>query len=180
MPWKQLSSEEKYRSPWMHVTEDKLETDSGKMLTWSVVHQNPCAMVIPWDGERFGLVGLYRYPIDRFSWEFPSGSVSGVSMDEAAKRELKEEAGLTAGSYERLGSFYLANGSATQSMDVYLATDLTDGEAEPDAGEEGIQFKRVTYSELCAMIDDGTIKDGPTIAAITYLHTSGWVKQQGL
>ena len=180
MSWKKLSSEEKYRSPWMFVTEDKVETDFGKTLTWSVVHQSACAMVIPWDGERFKLVGLYRHPIDRYSWEFPSGSVSGVTMDEAAKRELKEEAGLTAEKYERLGDFYLENGTTTQSMDLYVATGLQAGETEHDDGEEGMKTKQVTLAELYAMINDGTIKDGPTVAALGYLHTSGWIKGQGL
>ncbi len=180
MAWKQLSSEEKYRSPWISVTEDQVETELGNLLTWSVVHKNDCAMVIPWDDARFGLVGLYRYSVNEFSWEFPAGSVAGLTMEETAKRELKEETGLTAALYESLGRFYLANGSLTQAMDLYLATGLTAGETEHDPGEEGMQFKWVTYQELCQLIADGELKDGPTITAFGFLHANGWVKKQGL
>lgn len=160
----------------MRVTEDQVQTDSGKFLTWSVVHQRPCAMVVPWDGECFILVGLYRYVLDSFSWEFPSGNVDGLSFEEMARRELKEEAGYVADLYENLGHFYLASGSSTESMQVYVATGLFHGDPEPDAGEEGIQSCRVTYRELCEMISDGRISDGPTIAAVGYLHSSGWVR----
>ena len=177
MSWKQLSSEEKYRNPWMYITEDKVETDAGKVLTWGVVHKPPCAMVVPWDGKQFVLVGLYRYCRDDFSWEFPSGVVDEQNMQEGAKRELKEESGFEAKTYKHLGKFYLANGTMDQSMELFVATDLTEGVAEPDAGEEGIQSKRVTFDELRQMINDGTIKDGPTITALGYLYTTGWVSE---
>ncbi|MFZ2682016.1 MAG: NUDIX hydrolase [Patescibacteria group bacterium] len=175
MAWKQLSYQERYQSPWLRITEDKVITEAGKSLTWSVIHQKPCAMVLPWDGERFVLVKLYRYVINRASWEFPAGSVADVSMDEAAKLELKQETGFSAGAYEHIGKVFLANGSSTQSMDIYLATDLVAGEAEPDEGEEGIESRHVTYAELCQMINDGSIHDSPSIAAVGYLCTSGWV-----
>ncbi len=169
MSWKQLSSEEKYRSPWMRVTEDKVETDFGKQLTWSVVHQNPCALVIPWNGERFGLVGMYRYAIGRYSWEFPSGGVSDESIESAAARELHEEAGLSAETLKKIGFFSLASGSSDQVMTAFIATGLSDIGKKPDDAEEGIEIKWVTYAELCSMITAGEIVDGPTLSAIACL-----------
>lgn len=180
MSWKALSSEEKYRSPWMRITEDKVETDSGRLLTWSVVHQSPCVMTIPWDGERFILVNQYRYTIDQRSFQFPSGVLSHGHLEDSAVRELKEEAGFTAEALERLGKIYLAFGSSTQSMDVFIAIGLKEGVSEPDPGEEGIYSCRVSYDELREMINDGRIVDGPTIAAFGYLHSQGWIQRLGI
>lgn len=65
-------------------------------------------------------------------------------------------------------------------MNVYVVTELTNGETEPDEGEEGIRSCSVSFRELCDMINDGRIKDGPTIAAVGYLFTSGWLTRQHL
>lgn len=182
MSWKQLSSEEKYKNPWITITEDKVETDSGKVLTWGVVHQKPAAFTIPWDGKYFTIIGLYRYPLNAFSWEFPAGGAEEEGdMQEAAERELKEETGIIATTMKYLGKFSTQNGVCTQQTHAYLATGISEtGERELDAGEEGLQTKRVTYSELCAMIADGTFSDGQSLAAFSYLQASGWIKEQGL
>lgn len=182
MSWQQLSSEEKYKNPWITITEDKVETDSGKVLTWGVVHQKDSGFVIPWDGERFVVVGLYRYPTDIFSWEFPAGGAEDdQNMEDVAKREFEEETGIVAGSMERLGKFCTQNGISSQWSHVFLATNLSNtGTRHLDEGEEGMQLKRVTYAELCTMMNKGEFVDGQGLAAFAYLHTSGWIKEQGL
>lgn len=178
MNWKQLSSKEVYRNPWWWVTEDQVETPSGKTMTWAVAHKSGFALIVPWDGERFVLVCPYRYVAGKTSWEFPAGSVEGLSVDEAAGRELREETGLSAGSIEFLYKFYLSNGFSNEVGSVYLAQDLTlVGDQILDSGEEGMEVKRVTPKELSDMIADGTITDGPTISAYGFLHATGWFQK---
>ncbi len=177
MPWKVHSTKDVYTSKWMRVTEDEVETDFGKRLMYNVLHRTDFSLVIPWDGEKFVLVGQYRYPIDAYSWEFPMGSADEHSPDEVAARELAEETGMTAGVMQKIGMFYVANGHCTQACHAYLATDLVEGEQHLEAGEEGMGVRRVSFDALSQMINDGTIKDGPTISAFAYLHTSGWVKK---
>lgn len=180
MSWKVLSTKDVYVSKWMRVTEDELETDHGKRLTYNVLHRDDFALVIPWDGERFVLVGQYRYPVDKYSWEFPMGSSVDHAMDQVAVHELKEETGMTAEIIKPIGTYFVANGHCTQTCYAYVATELKEGEQELEPGEEGMQVKRVTPAELKQMIAEGEIKDGPTISAFCLLLTSGWLDKQSL
>ncbi len=177
MLWKVISTKDVYTSKWMRVTEDQVETDFGQRLMYNVLHRDDFALVIPFDGEKFVLIGQYRYPVDKFSWEFPMGMSAGLSMDEVARAELSEEAGLTAGSIKLLGTFYVAPGHATQACHAYFATELIGGVQQLETGEEGMEIKRVSFRELKQMISDGTITDGPTMAAFSYLYTTGWVSE---
>lgn len=149
----------------MEVTEDEVETDFGKRLTYGVVHKDPWALIIPWDGNNLFLVGQYRYPVDEFSWEFPQGHFEHESIIETAKHELKEETGLTALSINEVAVFNLAPGHHSQKCHVFLATELTEGQRELEASEEGMKIKKISFDEFRVMIARGEILDGPTIVA---------------
>lgn len=150
----------------MSVREDVVENDSGEELLFGVVHKEPFALIIPWDGKRFVLVGQYRYPVNYFSWEFPQGHLEHDSIEETANRELEEETGLKAGKIQRIGSFFLAPGHHTQECVVFLATDLKIGHMKREKGETGMKIQRYTYNELSKSIREGIIKDSPTITAV--------------
>ncbi len=165
MKWKIISTEQKYKNKWMTVTEDVFENVDGKRLTYGVVRKEPCALIIPWDGKVFTLVGQYRHPNDYFSWEFPQGHLEHGSVEKTAIKELKEETGLTAEKIEQLAHFYLAPGHHTQEYFVFLATGLREGKQELEESEEGMVTKKIAPRELEKMISDGLIKDGPTLAA---------------
>ncbi|HTK03820.1 MAG TPA: NUDIX hydrolase [Alphaproteobacteria bacterium] len=166
MSWTTKSSKEIYKSNWMTVTEDQVLTSTGKELTWSVVHKKDFALIIPWDGNKFTLVGVYRYPIGQFSWEFPQGHMEGDNIFETANEELQEETGLIADKVEKLGDFHLANGFLDQKCHTFLATGLKPGNSNREAGEEDMKIKEVTMKEIENMIVEGEIKDGPTITAL--------------
>lgn len=165
MAWKTKSSKEVYRNKWMWVTEDKVETDFGENLTYSVVHKNPFALIIPWDGEHFVLVGQYRYAIQKFSWEFPQGHFEHSSIMETAKEELKEETGITAQTIKLIGSFYLGPGHHSQECKVFLAEKLIKGESNLEKGETGMQMRQVTGKEMEQIINEGIMEDGPSLAS---------------
>lgn len=165
MAWKKIISKSVYKNKWMEVTEDQVETDFGKHLTYGVVHKEPSALIIPWDGHHIFLVGQYRYPVDEFSWEFPQGHFEHSAIAETAQKELREETGLTASTVEEVAVFNLAPGHHSQKCHIFLATNLTEGKSEPEDSEEGMKVKKVTIVEFQEMIARGDIKDGPTIAA---------------
>lgn len=166
MSWKQLSSKEIFRNRWMWITEDRVEMEDSAEATYTVVHKNPFALIIPWDGERFTLVGQYRYNVDFDSWEFPQGHYEHNSIYETAQRELKEETGNTASEIREINSFYIAPGAIDQECKVFLATGLTKGETELEDTEQGLRSRSVTLEEMNRMIRNGVIKDGPTITAL--------------
>lgn len=169
MAWTVLSSKEIYRNRWLWLTEDVVTTDSGREATYAVVHKLPYALIVPWHGDRFTLVGQYRYQANIYSWEFPQGYFEHSSIEETAKRELKEETGLSAEKIEQIGFLYPTPGATDQSCHLFLATGLTTGETELEETEEGLIVKQATLAEIHAMIRSGEIKDGTTIAALTLL-----------
>lgn len=170
MAWQKLSSKQVYQNRYMSVTEDVLLTDHGDKLTFGVVHKEAAASIIPWDGTHFTLVGQYRYPVDYFSWEFPAGHLEHDNLDEAARAELEEEAGLLAGKIEKIGEFHIAPGHNTQTIHFYLATNLTQGKQHLETAERGMQIKQVTHDELNRMIGDGIVKDSLTIAGLKFFE----------
>lgn len=149
----------------MEIAEDKVETEFGNRLTFGVVRKKPFALIIPWNGRHLFLVGQYRYPVDKFSWEFPQGHFEHNSIKETAKEELREETGLNARNMKEIGRFFLAPGHHSQICHVFLATKLSQGKQELEEGEKGMRLKKVTLKEFQNMIIKGTVKDGPTIAA---------------
>jgi ADP-ribose pyrophosphatase len=177
MPWKLKSSKEIYREEWMQITVDNYQIGRGKLLTHAVIHKDPYALIIPWDGKKFILVGQHRYVIDFYSWEFPAGHFHS-SIKETAELELKEETGYTAKNIRPLGFVYLAPGHHTQQCHVFLATSLKKGKTKRDEGEKAanMKTKKVTPQQLEKMIWSGKIKDGPTLAAYSLLRASGLLK----
>jgi len=178
MPWKRKSSKEIYREKWLWITEDSFVLGPGEKRKHVVIHKEPFASIIPWDGKKFILVGQYRYVIDFFSWEFPAGHFQS-SILETAIAELKEETGYTAEKIQPLGFTYLAPGHHTQQCHVFLATDLRKGKTKCDIGEiaSGMKIKKVTPAELEKMIKTGKIKDGPTLAGYALLQSQGFLKK---
>ena len=140
-----------------------------------MVHKEPLALIIPWDGARFTLVGQYRYIVDAFTWEFPQGHFEHDSIKECARAELREETGLMAKSIKKVGTFWIGPGIITQECNIFLATDLSEGEPDREESEEGMKIRKVTPQEIKELIKDGTIKDGATITALSILGASGLV-----
>src|SRR5690606_5775698 len=98
-PWKTISGEEKYNNNWIKVTEYKVINPAGKEGIYGKVHfKNKAIGIVPIDNEgNTWLVGQYRYTLNEFSWEIPEGGGPlGIDPLESAKRERKEETGMTA------------------------------------------------------------------------------------
>ena len=163
--WIRRGTEVLYRNPWWTYKRDAFEIPGGVTGEYHYVHTNGSSMVVPvTDDGRVILVRQYRYLCDRESLEFPAGSVKdGHTYRQTAAEELAEETGFRAERLEEVGAFNPYNGVTDEMCRVYVATGLRPVEARPDETEE---FERValTPSEVEAMIDDGTIWDGMTLA----------------
>ena len=170
-----LSTREVYENPWVRVREDAIEREDGSRGIYAVVEKNEGALVVPWDGERVTLVGQVKYPVGGFFWEFPQGAIDheDAAPEETARAELVEETGLRAGRLEHLGRLFYSYGLSSQGFDLWLATDLTQGEAEPEATEVGLQARAVTKGEFDDMVRSGEIADAASLAAWELLRIRG-------
>jgi ADP-ribose pyrophosphatase len=169
--WRTLGSRVVYANRWIRVREDDVVQPDGSESIYSVVELADFAVVVPFDGEAYTLVEQFRYPVGGRYWEFPMGSLSPEDDDPvaAARRELAEEAGLTAGALTHLGRLHHAYGVATSSFDVYLGEQLEPCERAPESTELDMVVGRFSLDELRAMIADGRITDAPTLAALGLL-----------
>jgi 8-oxo-dGDP phosphatase len=118
------------------------------------------------DEDRVVLVGQWRYPHDRWSWELPEG---GRDRDEdpleGIQRELAEEAGLAADSWQELTPrpIALSNSMTDEVARLWLATDLRRHEVASDDPTEDLRVTRVPFGEVLAACLDGRIEDSLTI-----------------
>ncbi len=169
-PWKTLSTRDVYENPWIRVRHDEVIRPDGQAGIYGVVHyKNKAIAVLPIDDEGYTyLVGQYRYTLDIYSWEIPEGGCpEGEEPLEAAKRELLEETGLTAEHWQQLGTAHLSNSVSDEEAILFLATALTQGEAQPE-GTEKLEVRRVAFAEALRMVMTGEITDSLTV--MTILH----------
>lgn len=177
-PWETLAAREVYENPWIQLTEFQVKNPAGNPGIYGVVHFKSIAVgVVPYQDGCIWLVGQYRYPLKRFSWEIPEGGGSfEVSPLETAKRELKEETGMTAANYQKIVEMHLSNSVSDELGVVYLARELSQGEAEPEETEE-LYIRKVSLETAFEEVEKGVITDSLSVGAIYKLML---MKMKGL
>lgn len=163
------SSKEVYSSRVFRITEDIASDESGFEIRRSIVRHAGSAVMMAVDPQdRVLLIRQYRLAAGTYLWEIPAGKLDpGETPLEAAKRELKEETGYTAGTWTPMVSYWPSPGFCSEKMNLFLATDLTSGEATP-MDDEQIEARWFTPVEIEAMIRTGEMEDGKTL--IAFLH----------
>jgi 8-oxo-dGTP pyrophosphatase MutT (NUDIX family) len=169
-PWTTLRGRAVYENPWISVREDDVVRPDGKPGIYGVVHfRNRAIGVLPVDDQgRVWLVGQYRYTLNRYSWEIPEGGGPfDESPEDAARRELREETGLSAGRLEFLLCSHLSNSASDEVAFLFRASELTLGASEPE-GTERLQVRLFPWNEVWAMLKAGTITDSLTVMALLH------------
>jgi ADP-ribose pyrophosphatase len=166
-PWQTLASKVVYDNLWIRVREDQVVRPDGAPGIYGVVHFKHVAIgVLPVEDGHVYLVGQYRYTLSRYSWEIPEG---GCPADEdplsAAKRELAEETGLRAVRWQKMGTAHLSNSVSDELAIWFLATELTQGEHEPE-GTERLRVRRVSLGDAWQMVLRGEITDAISVMAL--------------
>lgn len=168
-PWTLLSSQVVYENPWMTVREDQVIRPDGQPGIYGFVQKGAATGVVAIDDEdRVVLVGQWRYPLERYSWEVVQGGAEpGEDPLTAVQRELAEEAGLAASHWERLGGVVqVSNCITSEEAYLYLARGLSPcAGASPDPTEV-LQVVRQPFDEVLARVDSGEIEDAMTVIAI--------------
>jgi 8-oxo-dGTP pyrophosphatase MutT (NUDIX family) len=169
-PWKTLGSRQVYENPWVKVREDQVLRPDGQPGIYGVVEfKNRAVGVLPVDAAgSIWLVGQHRYPLNSYSWEIPEGgSPSSEKPEETARRELKEETGLSAGSLELISVAHLSNSVSDEIAYIYRATELSHGQSRPE-GTEKLHARCATWNEAWGMLQRGEITDSITVIALLH------------
>jgi 8-oxo-dGTP pyrophosphatase MutT (NUDIX family) len=166
-PWITHKSEKIYDSPWISLTRHEVTNPGGQPGTYSVIHfQNLAIGVIVLDEEmNTWLVGQWRYPLERYTWEIPEGG-GDPSVDPllSAQRELLEETGITAKKWTKILEMHLSNSASDEHCILFLAQELEFGDAHPEEDED-LQVVKIPFEELYQRVKSGEITDSLTVAA---------------
>jgi ADP-ribose pyrophosphatase len=171
-----ISSRVVYHGPAFRVTADEVLEPSGVRTRRDIVHHSGSAVILAIEEgkpePRVLLEHQYRHAARQMLWELPAGRIDEGENDlAAAKRELLEETGYTASRWRRILHFYASPGFLAEAMNLYCASGLHPGPAQPEA-DEVIHVRMVPLSAAIRMVMRGTIKDGKTIAGILWLSQS--------
>lgn len=155
------------------VRVDRVVMPDGKVTEREVVEHPSAVAVVAVDVDgRVVLLRQYRHPVGGYLLELPAGKldVDGESPEDAARRELVEEAGVAAGELVELVAFHNSAGWNDERTIVYLSADVDDAEA-PDgftaeAEEADMQVVRMPLAEAVAMAERGEITDAKTIVGL--------------
>lgn len=167
-PWKTLKSKTHYDNPWIKVEEHRVLNPAGNPGIYGTVHfKNLAIGVIPVDQKKYTwLVGQYRYPLKDYSWEIPEGGGRiGVSPLVTAKRELSEETGLKAKRYRLLLTMHLSNSVSDELAYIYLASEITQGNAHPEE-DEVLKIWYLPLEKAYRMVLQGKITDSMSVAGL--------------
>ena len=129
--------------------------------------KNKAIGIIPIDENgNTWLVGQFRYTLDAYSWEIPMGG-GPIDQDllESAKRELKEETGLSAEKWTELMKIHTSNSVTDEWGLIYLAQELTEGETEFEDSAV-LQVKKLPFQEALNMVMRGEITDSISVAGL--------------
>lgn len=171
-PWKINSEENIYDNSWINVTEFKVLNPAGNPGIYGKVHfKNKAIGIVALDeNQNIYMVGQYRFPINKYSWELPEGGgpLDGLPLD-SAKRELLEETGLKAKKWTEILRMHLSNSVCDEEAIIYLAQNLQQFEPEPEETEQLI-IKKLPFEEVYQMVCRGEITDAITVAAVLKVY----------
>lgn len=167
-PWKTLKKKLVYSNPWIKLEEHDVITPAGTSgIYGKVLFQNKAVAIIPIDHElNTWIIGQYRYTLDEYSWEIPmGGSPIGTDVLENAKRELREETGLTAGKWTEIMRIHPSNSVSDEEGFVFLAENLTMGETEFE-DTEVLEIIKIPLAEALEKVMKGEITDAISVAGL--------------
>jgi 8-oxo-dGTP pyrophosphatase MutT (NUDIX family) len=167
-PWTTLSTRKIYENRWIAIEEHQVINPSGGEGIYGMVHfQSRAIGIIPIDADgNTWLVGQWRYPLGEWSWEIPEGGAA-ISEDPliGAKRELKEETGLTAGKWTVIQRTHLSNSVSDEEGFIFLAENLEEGESDPEETEQ-LQIMKLPVADAIQMVLDGRITDSLSVMGL--------------
>jgi len=171
----QLARRRIYTGRVVHLDVDSVQYPDGSKGEMEMLRHPGAAAVIPFASDPKGadptvlLIREYRYATGGPLFEIPAGRLdAGEAPEQCARRELKEEVGVTAGRLERLTTIWTTPGFTDERIHLFWAADLAAGAhaREPD---EFIEVVPKPLSEVLAMVRSGDICDGKTVVAILYM-----------
>lgn len=157
----------RYRGRFFVLNEERVRLPNGHVADLEIVRHPGAAAVVAEDRlGRLCLLRQYRHAAGGWLWEVPAGKLDGdEAPEQAARRELAEEAGMAAEQWTPLGSILPSPGFCDERIFLYHATDIR---PVPTAREpaEVLEVHWLSPEQLRLMAASGELDDAKTLAAL--------------
>ena len=168
--WRVLETQRPYQNRVNRLRADRVEIPGRGEIQYCYLERGESVIIVPvlTDG-RLALIRQYRYPVDEHCLELPAGCCrdqGAASLEEVARRELREEIGGTAASLEYISWFYSSSSLSDEVCHIFLARGVTlDQPPDTEPGEH-LEVLLVPAAEAVALARSGEVKTGTCALAI--------------
>jgi len=173
MGFERIGVDQVWKGRIAEVRVERWRMEDGEEVEREVVGHPGAVGVLAHDGEFIYMVSQPREPVgEPRLLELPAGKLDDDSEDvlATAKRELAEEIGKGARTWQHLTTFWSSPGFSDEEIHVYLATDLYDEHAEADENER-IEIEKVPISQLDDLIRD--CRDAKSLVGLLWFKAFG-------
>jgi ADP-ribose pyrophosphatase len=174
-----VSSRRLYSGRVLDLDLDTVRFPDGSVGELEMIRHPGASAVVPFASDPRSpdpevlLIRQFRHAADRYVWEVPAGRLGpGETPEACARRELEEEAGVTAGALHRLTTIYTTPGFTDERIHLFLATGLTPGTVHREA-DEFVEVHRVPWSQVLSLIEEGEIADAKTLISLMFVQCFG-------
>ena len=166
-PAKLLAVEEKFRGRVIQVNVERVRLPNGAIADLEITHHPGGAAIVALDARmQICMLYQFRHAANGWVWELPAGKIDHREPPfETAQRELREEGGMIANSWQSLGHCLSSPGIFTEVIHLYLATDLTAVETAPEE-HEVFRVAWLPFDRVLDMADNGELVDGKSLVGV--------------
>lgn len=164
-----------YESEWMNLALVDVEVPAERRYEHHVLRMPYVAAGVTIYRPDQGVLLLWRHRFitDTWGWEIPAGAAEpGESVEDAARREVLEEAGWRVGALSPLVRYHPMNGVSDQTFHLFFATEA-EYVSEPTDPSESERVEWVPLDELRAGMQSGKVVDGLTLTALSFAMAFG-------
>lgn len=146
---------------------ENVTLDNGVTVDLDVIRHPGASAIVPVsDGNKLILIKQFRHSVGDYIWEIPAGTLDpDETYLECAQRELVEETGFSANTWQKLGEIIPVPGYSDERIRIFLATELAPAEQDLDK-DEVLAVHEIRIDDAVDMIRKGAILDGKTITGL--------------